>query len=38
LENKKEYTIERHREEVRIELEERGYSEEVIVEWISYIE
>jgi Leucine-rich repeat (LRR) protein len=38
LENKKEYTIEIHREEVRVELEERGYSEEVIVEWISYIE
>ena len=38
LENKKEYTIERHREEVNNELGVRGYSEEVIAEWISYIE
>jgi hypothetical protein len=38
LENKKEYTIETHREEVRVELGVRGYSEEVIAEWISYIE
>ena len=38
LENKKEYTIETHREEARVELGVRGYSEEVIAEWISYIE
>ena len=38
LENKNEYTIERHREEVNNELGVRGYSEEVIAEWISYIE
>jgi Leucine-rich repeat (LRR) protein len=32
------YSIEKHKEEVRIELEERGYSSETIEEWVSYIE
>ena len=32
------YSIEKHKEEVIIELEERGYSSETIEEWVSYIE
>ena len=32
------YSIEKHKEEVRIELEERGYSNDIIEEWVSYIE
>jgi hypothetical protein len=33
-----EYTVEKHRELVKQEMEERGYDEKVIEEWISYIE
>ena len=32
------YSIEKHKEEVIIELEERGYSNDIIEEWVSYIE
>jgi len=32
------YSVEKHKEEVRIELEERGYLSEIIEEWVSYIE
>ena len=32
------YSVEKHKEEVRIELEERGYSSDMIEEWVSYIE
>ena len=31
------YSVEKHKEEVRIELEERGYTTDVIEEWIGYI-
>ena len=32
------YSVEKHKDEVRIELEERGYSNEIIEKWVSYIE
>ena len=32
------YSVEKHKEEVEKELKERGYNEEVIEEWVSYIE
>ena len=32
------YSVEKHKEEVRIELKERGYSNDMIEEWVSYIE
>ena len=32
------YTVEKHKEEVRKELLERGYKEDVIKEWVVYIE
>ena len=33
-----EYTVEKHKEGVMKELKERGYDDEVIEEWIGYIE
>lgn len=38
LHTRNSYTIEKHREEVKRELEERGYSENTIAEWIAYLE
>ena len=38
LESENNYTISRHKELVREELIERGYDEEVISEWVEYIE
>jgi hypothetical protein len=32
------YTIKRHKELVKNELEERGYNETIINEWLDYIE
>ena len=32
------YSVEQHKEEVIIELEEREYSNDIIEEWVSYIE
>jgi hypothetical protein len=32
------YTIERHKELVKNELQERGYNETIINEWLDYIE
>jgi len=33
-----EYTVDKHRDEVKKELKERGYDDEIISEWIGYIE
>jgi SOS response regulatory protein OraA/RecX len=38
LENENKYSVSRHKELVREELLERGYSSMVISEWIEYIE
>ena len=38
LEAQKIYTVEKHKDIVKKELTERGYSEEVIAEWVQYIE
>jgi hypothetical protein len=38
LESENKYTVSDHKELVREELEERGYSSMVISEWIEYIE
>jgi hypothetical protein len=38
LRNNSNYTIERHKELVKNELEERGYNETIINEWLDYIE
>jgi SOS response regulatory protein OraA/RecX len=38
LESKKEYTVEKHKECAMEELLERGYTKEVIEEWIQHIE
>ena len=32
------YSVEKHKEEVIIELQERGYSSDIITKWVSYIE
>jgi pimeloyl-CoA synthetase len=32
------YTIERHKELVKNELQERGYTDNIINEWLDYIE
>ena len=33
-----EYDVEKHKDNVRIAMEERGYGKETIEEWIGYIE
>jgi len=38
LENSETYSVERHKELVRKELRERGYTDNIIEEWIEYIE
>lgn len=38
LEKENNYSVEKHKEEVRKELEERGYEKDVIDTWIEYIE
>jgi hypothetical protein len=38
LQNNSNYTIERHKELVKNELQERGYNEIIINEWLDYIE
>jgi DNA-binding transcriptional regulator YhcF (GntR family) len=38
LESKNEYTVEKHKEYAIKELLERGYTKEVIKEWIQHIE
>lgn len=38
LENENRYTVEEHRRLVRIEMESRGYTEDVISEWVAFIE
>jgi Leucine-rich repeat (LRR) protein len=37
LKREKRYTVELHREIAKVELIERGYKEDVIVEWINFI-
>ena len=38
LERGNEYTIDRHRDQVKKELEERGYDKETIDDWIRFID
>ena len=38
LKNSETYSVERHKELVRKELRERGYTDNIIEEWIEYIE
>jgi hypothetical protein len=38
LKKEKIYSTEKHVEIARVELNERGYKEEEIVEWLNYIE
>jgi len=38
LETKREYSVEKHKELVKKALLERGYTDTVINEWITYIE
>ena len=38
LESENKYSLEKHKEIVRVELEERGYPTETIDEWLQYIE
>ena len=38
LETKQEYSVDNHKEMVKKELLERGYSETMINEWVQYIE
>jgi hypothetical protein len=38
LENNSNYTIERHKELVKNELQERNYADNIINEWLDYIE
>jgi hypothetical protein len=38
LEDKKDYTIEEHKRLVELEMLERGYTRDVVNEWIEYIE
>ena len=38
LGNNSNYTIEKHKELVKNELQERGYNENIINEWLDYIE
>ena len=38
LEAQNNYTVEKHKDIVKKELTDRGYSKEVIAEWVQYIE